>query len=158
MYNIYYIQIYHGSIILCSKYIIKDIVLVWQLLSRQPYQNVNRWFTTVINQPQVKSVIGNFQLCEKMAEFDAKKFAEIQGILLLLVVEAMYLFLEPLNFVCIATKNVGPNCFCLYYYTGKQPWSCSVGIVLSSHPGLPNRLCKNYSRGWARTVEVVPVL
>ena len=46
---------------------------------RKPYQNVNRWFTTIVNQPQVKSVIGNFTLCVKAAEFDAKKFAEFQG-------------------------------------------------------------------------------
>lgn len=49
------------------------------LFSRNPFQNVNRWFTTIINQPEVKSVIGNFKLCEKMAEFDAKKFADVQG-------------------------------------------------------------------------------
>ena len=47
--------------------------------SRKPYQNVNRWFTTVVNQPQFKAVIGEFKLCEKMAEFDPKKFAEFQG-------------------------------------------------------------------------------
>jgi len=46
---------------------------------RKPYGNVNRWFTTIINQPQVKQVIGNFQLCQKMAEFDSKKFAEFQA-------------------------------------------------------------------------------
>ena len=46
---------------------------------RKPYQNVNRWFTTVVNQPQFKAVIGEFKLCEKMAEFDPKKFAEFQG-------------------------------------------------------------------------------
>ncbi|XP_054261229.1 elongation factor 1-gamma-like isoform X2 [Macrosteles quadrilineatus] len=46
---------------------------------RQPYQNVNRWFTTIINQPQVTAVIGSFKLCEKMAEFDAKKFADVQA-------------------------------------------------------------------------------
>lgn len=49
------------------------------MFSRNPFQNVNRWFTTIINQPEVKSVIGNFKLCEKMAEFDAKKFADVQG-------------------------------------------------------------------------------
>ena len=48
-------------------------------MNRKPYQNVNRWFTTIINQPQVKTVIGDFKLCDKMAEFDAKKFAEFQG-------------------------------------------------------------------------------
>merc|ERR1719239_1088913 len=46
---------------------------------RKPFQNVNRWFTTMINQPQVKAIIGDFKLCEKMAQFDNKKFAEIQG-------------------------------------------------------------------------------
>jgi len=43
---------------------------------RKAYGNTNRWFTTIINQPQVKKVIGNFQLCEKMAQFDPKKAAE----------------------------------------------------------------------------------
>merc|ERR1711962_923032 len=46
---------------------------------RKPYGNVNRWFTTVINQPNVKAVVGDFALCTKMAEFDAKKFAEFSG-------------------------------------------------------------------------------
>merc|ERR1711915_619207 len=46
---------------------------------RKPFQNVNRWFSTVINQPQVKAVIGDFKLCDKMAQFDNKKFAEVQG-------------------------------------------------------------------------------
>merc|ERR1712142_1095793 len=46
---------------------------------RQPYTNVNRWFSTMINQPNVKSVIDNITMCEKMAQFDGKKFAEMQG-------------------------------------------------------------------------------
>merc|ERR1711973_43794 len=46
---------------------------------RKSYVNVNRWFTTVVNQPNVKAVIGDFVLCTKMAEFDAKKFAEFSG-------------------------------------------------------------------------------
>merc|ERR1739847_188940 len=44
---------------------------------RKPFGNVNRWFTTIINQPQVKKVIGAVALAEKMAQFDAKKFAEM---------------------------------------------------------------------------------
>lgn len=32
---------------------------------RKPYTHLNRWFFTVLNQPQVASVIKNFQLCEK---------------------------------------------------------------------------------------------
>ena len=45
---------------------------------RKPFGNVNRWFTTVVNQPQVKKVVGTIKLAEKMAQFDAKKFAEMQ--------------------------------------------------------------------------------
>ncbi|NWS50158.1 EF1G factor, partial [Probosciger aterrimus] len=45
---------------------------------RQPFGNVNRWFVTCLNQPQFKAVLGEVQLCEKMAQFDAKKFAEVQ--------------------------------------------------------------------------------
>merc|ERR1712119_40963 len=46
---------------------------------RKPFLNVTRWFTTVINQPNAKAVIGSFTLCSKMAEFDSKKFAEFSG-------------------------------------------------------------------------------
>ncbi|KAL2077443.1 hypothetical protein ACEWY4_026947 [Coilia grayii] len=45
---------------------------------RQPYPNLNRWFTTCINQPQFKAILGEVKLCDKMAQFDAKKFAEMQ--------------------------------------------------------------------------------
>ncbi|CAI5784051.1 elongation factor 1-gamma [Podarcis lilfordi] len=44
----------------------------------QPYENVNCWFVTCINQPQFKAVLGKVKLCEKMAQLDAKKFAENQ--------------------------------------------------------------------------------
>lgn len=54
-------------------------VLRRAFVRRKPYINVNRWFTTFINQPEVKAVIGEFKLCEKMTEFDAKKIAESQG-------------------------------------------------------------------------------
>lgn len=46
---------------------------------RGAYQNTNRWFTTIINQPHVKAVVGDFKLCEKMAQFDNKKFQEMQA-------------------------------------------------------------------------------
>merc|ERR1712213_193962 len=46
---------------------------------RKPFVNVTRWFTTVVNQPKVKEVLGQVTLCAKMAEFDAKKFAEFSG-------------------------------------------------------------------------------
>jgi len=46
---------------------------------RKPFVNVTRWFNTVVNQPNAKAVIGQVNLCTKMAEFDAKKFAEFSG-------------------------------------------------------------------------------
>jgi len=46
---------------------------------RGSFTNVNRWFLTMINQPNVKSVIDSFPLCERMAQFDGKKFAEMHG-------------------------------------------------------------------------------
>jgi len=46
---------------------------------RGSFGNVNRWFTTVVNQPNVKTVLGEVVLCTKMAEFDSKKFAEFSG-------------------------------------------------------------------------------
>jgi len=46
---------------------------------RNSYGNVTRWFTTVVNQPNMKAVIGDFALCTKMAEFDSKKYAEFSG-------------------------------------------------------------------------------
>ncbi|XP_032872093.1 elongation factor 1-gamma [Amblyraja radiata] len=65
-----------------------DITLVCSLLwlykqvlepsFRQSFTNTNRWFVTCINQPQFKAVLGQVNLCDKMAQFDAKKFADMQ--------------------------------------------------------------------------------
>jgi len=46
---------------------------------RAPFGNVNRWFTTILNQPQVLAVLKNFQLCAKQLQFDPKKYAEFQA-------------------------------------------------------------------------------
>jgi len=60
-----------------------DLLLAYQYVLepafRGKYMNVNRWFTTLINQPQFKKVIGDFKLCEKMSQFDAKKYSELHG-------------------------------------------------------------------------------
>lgn len=47
--------------------------------ARAPFANVNRWFGTILNQPQVKAVVKSFNLCTKAAQFDAKKFSDFQG-------------------------------------------------------------------------------
>lgn len=47
---------------------------------RKPYGNVNRWFLTLVNQPQFQAVIGEFTLCEKVPEINPKKYAENQAI------------------------------------------------------------------------------
>jgi len=46
---------------------------------RKPFGNTVRWYTTIMNQPQVVCVSGQPKLCEKMAQFDAKKYAEMSG-------------------------------------------------------------------------------
>ncbi|GJQ65273.1 Ef1gamma [Trypoxylus dichotomus] len=46
---------------------------------RKPFTNVNRWFLTIVNQPQVKAVITEVKLCEKVPEVDHKKFAQFQA-------------------------------------------------------------------------------
>merc|ERR1711910_88532 len=68
---------------------VADIAVACTLLSlykqvlepafRKPFVNVTRWFTTVVNQPNATAVLGQVNLCAKMAEFDAKKFAEFSG-------------------------------------------------------------------------------
>merc|ERR1711937_884484 len=57
----------------------EDIKGVMDPSFRGAYQNVNRWFTTVVNQPNAKAVLGEVVLCSKEAQFDAKKFAEFSG-------------------------------------------------------------------------------
>ena len=39
---------------------------------RAPFTNVNRWFMTVVNQPEFKKVLGEVKLCETMAKFDGE--------------------------------------------------------------------------------------
>jgi len=51
---------------------------VLELSFRQAFPNINQWFLTCINQPQFRAILGEVKLCKKMAQFDAKKFAERQ--------------------------------------------------------------------------------
>jgi len=44
---------------------------------RAKLTNLNRWFQTIINQPHVKSVVGEVTLCQKVCQFDAKKYNEL---------------------------------------------------------------------------------
>merc|ERR1719454_38763 len=46
---------------------------------RGEFTHVNRWFTTLINQPNFKKIIGDVKLCDKMATFDAKKYQDLHG-------------------------------------------------------------------------------
>jgi len=46
---------------------------------RSAYGNLNRWFNTILNQPQVQAVVKDFKLCEKALAFDPKKYAEFQA-------------------------------------------------------------------------------
>ncbi|XP_017967721.1 elongation factor 1-gamma [Drosophila navojoa] len=46
---------------------------------RRDYVNLNRWFVTILNQPQVQAVVKDFKLCEKALVYDPKKYAEFQA-------------------------------------------------------------------------------
>jgi len=46
---------------------------------RAPFTNVNRWFNTILNQPQVLAVLSKYQICAKQLQFDPKKYAEFQA-------------------------------------------------------------------------------
>jgi len=46
---------------------------------RAGFNNVTRWFVTMVNQKNVKKVIGDFTLCSKAAQVDGKKMAEMAG-------------------------------------------------------------------------------
>jgi elongation factor 1-gamma len=61
-----------------------DLFLLFQWIIepslREPYPNVTRWFLTLINQKEFQAVLGNsYKLCEKSAQFDAKKYAEVSS-------------------------------------------------------------------------------
>lgn len=66
-----------------------DIVAFANLLSlykyvleptvRNQFGNLNRWFNTILHQPQVSKIVSNFQLADKAIEFDPKRYAEIQA-------------------------------------------------------------------------------
>merc|ERR1712002_444170 len=80
---------YNKTFLVGERISLADIAVCCTLLSlykqvmdpsfRGAYQNVNRWFTTVVNQPIAKAVLGEVVLCSKEAQFDAKKFAELSG-------------------------------------------------------------------------------
>lgn len=66
-----------ADIAVCS-----DLLLLFQWIIepslRQPYPNVTRWFLTLINQKEFQAVLGSdYKLCEKTAQFDANKYAEV---------------------------------------------------------------------------------
>ncbi|XP_053664708.1 elongation factor 1-gamma [Anopheles marshallii] len=46
---------------------------------RTPFGAVTRWFTTILNQPQVQAVVKTPTLCAKVAQADPKKYAEFQA-------------------------------------------------------------------------------
>lgn len=54
-----------------------DLLLAYEYVAdeqwRKPYPNVNRWFTTVVNQPNFKKVAGEVKLVAKAIEYDPKK-------------------------------------------------------------------------------------
>jgi len=50
---------------------------------RAPYTNVNRWFTTLINQQQFKKVLGDVKLCDKAITLETARKSIILIVLFL---------------------------------------------------------------------------
>ncbi|XP_055626429.1 elongation factor 1-gamma [Toxorhynchites rutilus septentrionalis] len=79
----------HQTFLVGERLTLADIVVFATLLSafeslfdptfRAPFGSVTRWFTTVLNQPQVKAVVKTITLCAKVAEIDPKKVIEFHA-------------------------------------------------------------------------------
>lgn len=59
-----------------------DLFLLFQWIidftMREEHKHVTRWFLTLMNQKEFQAVLGtDFKLCERTAQFDAKKYAEL---------------------------------------------------------------------------------
>lgn len=59
-----------------------DLLLLFQWILdssiREGYPNLTRWFLTLVHQKEFQAVLGtDFKLCEKMAQFDENKYAEL---------------------------------------------------------------------------------
>ena len=82
-------RLLHNTFLVGERISLADIIVFATLLHayehvldpsyRAQFGSVTRWFTTILNQPQVKAVVKSFTLCSKEAAFDAKKFAEFQA-------------------------------------------------------------------------------
>lgn len=62
--------------------VVCDLFLLFQWIiefsMREEHPHLTRWFLTLINQKEFQAVLGkDFKLCEKTAQFDAKKYAEL---------------------------------------------------------------------------------
>ncbi|XP_077968716.1 valine--tRNA ligase-like [Styela clava] len=67
--------------IACAAALYLPSQLVLDKKTYEPYPNMTRWFTTVINQPEFRKVLkedNEIQICEKAEVFDGKKYAEMQ--------------------------------------------------------------------------------
>jgi len=60
-----------------------NLLLAYQYVAdeefRKPFENLTRWFTTIVNQPNFQKVSGPVTLASKALEFDAGKFAAVKA-------------------------------------------------------------------------------
>eukprot|EP00300_Choanocystis_sp_HF-7_P039768 c6075_g1_i1.p1 GENE.c6075_g1_i1~~c6075_g1_i1.p1 ORF type:complete len:231 (+),score=20.55 c6075_g1_i1:31-693(+) len=69
------------TFLVADRVTLADVVVAMTLLDlykvvfdpafRRDFVNTNRWFSTIVNQPNVVAVIGEFALCTKMAAYNA---------------------------------------------------------------------------------------
>lgn len=82
-------RLVNNTFLVGERITLADIVVFCSLMSlfqhvadpayRKPFFAVNRWFNTILNQPQTKAIVKNFKFCEKEAAFDPKKYQEWQA-------------------------------------------------------------------------------
>jgi len=65
-------------VVLCSLLQLYQYVLEPSV--RSPYTNVNRWFTTLINQPQFKKVLGDVKLCDKAITLESAPKKAVENV------------------------------------------------------------------------------
>jgi len=63
--------------ICCMCNLLHPFKWVFEPAFRSQFPNLMRWFMAMVNEPQVKKVIGEVELCESEARYDAKKIAEL---------------------------------------------------------------------------------
>lgn len=87
---------------------------------RKQFVNVNRWFVTLINQPQFKAVLGEVKLCAKVAEVDPKKFTQQQGGGKIISLFVVFVFAHTGHAFTTLSRNLLIIAFCCFFLLSSE--------------------------------------